>query len=302
MNVLIAGATGTIGTALCRKLLDAGHNVTALSRNMESAAEKLPRGVRALEWDTSQEPVWADSCSDTGAVINLAGEPIAGGRWTPQRKERIKNSRVNATRRIVGAINSGRITPGVLVNASAIGYYGSHPDRTFTEDDPPGSGFLPEVCTAWEAEADRLDAPGTRLAVIRIGVVLDTGGGVLKQMLPVFRLGMGGRLGTGRQWMSWIHINDLADIIIHTVNTPSAGKVNAVSPNPVTNAEFTKSLAKILKRPALFPVPSFVIRLIFGEMGGLLLDSQKVAPAKLTESGFTFTFTEISAALQNLLG
>jgi uncharacterized protein (TIGR01777 family) len=278
MNISISGASGFIGRHLMKSLAQAGHSVCALSRHAPAA----------------------ESLREADAIIHLAGEPVAQ-RWTAAAKQRILDSRVVGTRNLVEAL--GRLTrrPETLICASAIGYYGSRGDEVLTESSAPGSGFLPEVCVAWEREAQAAEAFGIRVVRVRTGVVLDANGGALVRMLPPFRMGLGGRLGSGRQWMSWIHLEDLAALFQFAVESQVRGPLNAVAPNPVTNSDFTRELAHALRRPAVFPVPEFALKMLFGEMADVLLASQRVAPAAAEAAGFRFRFPQLAPALESLL-
>jgi hypothetical protein len=274
MNITITGASGFIGRRLMKSLAKAGHSVRALSRHAQ--------------------PVECD------VVIHLAGEPVAQ-RWTAEAKRRIRESRVAGTRNLVEALATLTHRPEVLICASAIGYYGSRGDEILTESSSPGSGFLPEVCVAWEREAQAAEAFGMRVVRVRMGLVLDAGGGALVRMLPPFRMGVGGRLGSGQQWMSWIHLEDLVGLFQFAVERQVRGPLNAVAPHPVTNSDFTRELARALRRPALFPVPGFALRLLFGEMAEVLLASQRVTPAAAEAAGFRFRFPQLAPALEGLL-
>jgi uncharacterized protein (TIGR01777 family) len=234
------------------------------------------------------------------AVVHLAGETVAQ-RWNDAVKRRIRDSRVLGTRRLVDAIARVQHRPKVLVCASAIGFYGDRGDEVLTETSPPGSGFLVDVCREWEAEADRAAQLGLRVVKLRIGFVLGKDGGALAQMVPAFRALVGGRLGSGRQWMPWIHVNDVADMFVHAVGNDISGVWNATAPNPVTNLEFTRAMAAVLHRPAIFPVPEFALTLAFGELGRHMLDSARVVPQAAEKSGYSFRYPELRPALRDLL-
>ena len=259
-------------------------------------------GEGQIPWDPAQ-PIAADSVSGFEAVIHLAGETVVG-RWTAAKKARIRNSRVLGTRSLAQALAQASQRPRVLITASAVGYYGDRGDEILREDSPPGEGFLCEVCREWEAATEPAAAAGIRTAHLRIGVVLSPVGGALQKMLTPFKMGVGGNMGNGRQWWSWIDVQDLVGAMHHILKTDRLeGPVNVVAPTPVTNAEFTKTLASVLSRPAIFPMPAFAARLAFGQMADeLLLASQRVEPAKLTASGHAFQYSDLRAALQNLLG
>jgi len=275
--VALTGARGFIGRALTGRLSAAGHAV---------------RPVKLRE---------AQAVSACDAVIHLAGEPVAQ-RWTAQAKQRILASRADGTRRLIGELEKLSAPPRVLVCASAIGIYGSRGDEILDERSGRGDGFLAEVCVALEQAADRAAALGMRIVKLRIGIVLGLGGGALARMLPAFRVGVAGRLGSGRQWMSWIHVDDLVGLIeFALIHDGVAGPVNATAPNPVTNAQFTAELARTLHRPAFVPVPAFALKLMFGEMASVLVDGQRVLPRAALEAGFSFEYPEIGPALRNLL-
>jgi uncharacterized protein (TIGR01777 family) len=257
--------------------------------------------VGAKSWNASQ-PVDPQIFSDIDTVYHLAGESVFHGRWNNAKKERIRASRVDGTRHLVDGIAKAEKKPTTLICSSAVGFYGDRGDTPLTERSTGGDDFLAAVCRDWEAEALRAEELGIRVVLVRTGIVLGRGGGALKQMLPPFKLGLGGRIGSGRQYMPWIHIDDLIGIMLYArENTSLRGPVNAVAPNPVTNRVFTKSLAGALHRPALFPVPGFALKTALGEFGEVLLGSQRVIPETLTSSGFTFDFPEIDSALQDLL-
>jgi hypothetical protein len=275
VNIAITGASGMIGQRLRERLVEAGHTPRAIPR---------AAGIPACD-----------------AIVNLAGEPIAQ-RWTEAAKKRIYDSRVEGTRRLVNELSAQSHRPGVLVCASAVGYYGSRGDEILTENSPPGSGFLPTLALDWEESARTAEALGIRVISLRFGVVLGHGGALAK-LLPPFRLGAGGRLGSGRQWMSWIHIDDVVNLMLFALeNAALKGAVNATAPHPVTNDEFTRRLAAALHRPAIFPVPAFALKLVFGEMSEVLLDSQRVLPTAAQAAGFRFQYPELSASLQDILG
>jgi uncharacterized protein (TIGR01777 family) len=277
MNISISGASGFVGRHLMKSLAQAGHSPRALSRHAPP-----PESLREAD-----------------AIIHLAGEPLAQ-RWTAAAKQRIRESRVAGTRNLVEALAKLPRRPDVLICASAIGYYGSRGDEVLTESSAPGSGFLPEVCVAWEREAQAAEAFGMRVVRVRTGVVLDARGGALVRMLPPFRMGVGGRLGSGRQWMSWIHLEDLAALFQFALESQVRGPLNGVAPNPVTNSDFTRELAHALRRPAVFPVPGFALRLLFGEMADVLLASQRVVPGAAEAAGFRFRFPQLAPALESL--
>ncbi len=280
------------------KLLAArGHRLHVLSRH---AGTNLPAGVGLTVWDPLG-PAPEAPLRDADAVLHLAGEPVAQ-RWTAAAKQRIHDSRVIGTRNLVAALANRSPRPSALVCGSAIGYYGSRGDEILSEDSDPGTGFLADVCVAWEREAAQAEALGMRVTRIRTGLVLDPRGGALKPMLTPFRLGLGGPLGGGGQWMSWIHASDLAEMIRFALENPSPPVLNGVAPGPVTNADFTRALAAALHRPAFFSVPKVALRMLFGEMADMLFASQRVASTAAESAGFRFQHPQLAAALADLLG
>lgn len=297
MKIAISGASGLIGRRLLKNLSAAGHSMHVLSRH---AGTNMPPGVKLSAWDPVKSQPPEESLRDAGAVIHLAGEPVAQ-RWTAQAKERIRESRVIGTRNMVQAIERLPRRPEALICASATGYYGSRGDEVLNESSAPGGGFLPEVCEAWEKEAQAAEALGVRVVRVRTGVVLDPRGGALQRMLPPFRMGVGGKLGGGKQWMSWIHLEDLAAMFQFTLDHPMRGAFNGVAPYPVSNSEFTSALGQALHRPAIFPVPAFALKVLFGEMAEILLASQRVAPVAAEAAGFRFRFPQLAPALADLL-
>jgi uncharacterized protein (TIGR01777 family) len=275
MIVAITGASGLIGTRLRQKLEETGH--TALA---------IPRGGALPACD---------------AIVNLAGEPVAQ-RWTSAAKKRIQDSRVEGTRRLLSELSGRNHRPRTLVCASAVGYYGSRGDQALTEASPPGSDFLAQVVMDWEEAAQTGESLGMRVVRMRFGMVLGQGG-ALKKLLPLFRLGAGGKLGSGHQWMAWIHLEDAVNLILFALNLAVIrGAVNATAPQPVTNDEFTNRLAIALHRPAVLPVPAFALKLVLGEMAGMLLASQRVLPTVAKSAGFRFQFPDLHSALENLFG
>jgi uncharacterized protein (TIGR01777 family) len=292
MRVLVTGGTGLVGKPACDALRAAGHSVTIVSRE----PGRVP--ARAVGWDGLRSVM-----SETDAIVNLAGAPIAGGRWTDARKAEIRRSRVEGTRALVDAIAAADPRPTVLVSASAIGYYGDRGDEPLDETARPGTGFLARVCIEWEAEARRAETFGLRVVLARFGIVLAPDGGALSAMLLPFRAGLGGTLGSGRQWMSWVHRDDVVGLLRDAVAKDAyAGPVNATSPNPVTNKDFTKALGRALHRPAILPVPGFGLRLVLGEMASMLLSSQRVLPAVARGVGYEWRQPELPAALETCVG
>jgi uncharacterized protein (TIGR01777 family) len=293
-RILISGASGLIGTALLPSLSAAGYDPALLVRGATSNRTHI-------RWAPA-ESIDANAVSGFDAVIHLAGESIAG-RWTRAKKARIHNSRILGTTHLSEALAHAPQPPRVLVCASAIGYYGDRGEEILREDSPPGQGFLPSVCRDWERASESASKAGIRTVNMRLGIVLSARGGALAKMLFPFRLGLGGNMGNGRQWWSWIHIDDIVGAIHHILKADSLqGPVNLVSANPVRNAEFTRILAGVLSRPAVFPMPSFMAKLAFGQMGEeLLLASQRVEPAKLIASGYSFRYSDLQKSLTSLL-
>ena len=298
MRVAVTGATGLIGSALVPFLRGGGHEVTPLRR--VAASE---RG-RSAGWDPATGALSAGALVGVDSVVHLAGENIAGGRWTAARKARIRDSRVDGTRRLAEALAALPQPPRTLVAASAIGFYGDRGSEELDESSAPGSGFLPEVCQAWEEAAQPAHEAGIRVVHLRIGIVLTPAGGALGQMLLPFRMGVGGVIGSGRQYMSWVALDDVLGGILHALRTGGlAGAANLVAPNPATNAAFTKTLGRVLRRPTILPLPAFGARLAFGEMAdALLLASSRVHPVRLREGGFSFGYPELEDALRHVLG
>jgi len=298
-RILVSGVSGSIGTALLPSLASGGVEIARLMR-VDSHVSPAAAMV-TIPWDPAR-PIAPEAVSGFDAVIHLAGESIVG-RWTAAKKTKIRDSRVVGTRNLAEALAQARNKPQVFVCSSAIGYYGDRGDEVLNEKSAPGTGFLAEVCREWEAATQPAADAGIRTVQIRTGVVLSRKGGALGKMLPAFRMGVGGRLGSGRQWMSWIDVEDVASAIHHILKTDQLqGPVNMVAPKPVTNTEFTETLASVLSRPAIFPVPAFAVKLAFGEMGEtVLLASQRVEPLRLAASGCSFRFSELRASLENTL-
>jgi len=302
MRVLITGGSGLIGRALSANLARDGNEVIILTRQPERVIG-LPAGVSASWWDGHTTEGWSSLVDDADAIVNLAGENISSGRWTEKRKQAILQSRLNAGQAVVQAIKTAARKPRVVIQASGIGYYGPHYDEEITEETPPGHDFLARLAMDWESSTASLESLGVRRAVIRTGVVLSTDGGALPRMSLLFRLFAGGRLGSGRQWFPWIHIDDEVGAIRFLIeNETASGPFNLTAPVPLNNAEFSRLLGQRLGRPALIPTPAFALRLLFGEMATVLLDGQRAIPRRLIDLGFTFRFPEADPALSNLLG
>lgn len=289
MKVTVVGATGLIGRRLVDALLRDGHGVIAVSRTGSAVAD-----APGVAWDPATAPMPAAALDGADAVVNLAGAGIGDSRWTTERKALIVSSRQLATRGIVSALAQGG--PRALVNAGAVGYYGTGEERR-TEASAPGDDFLAETCLAWEEDAFAARAHGVRVCVVRFGIVLAREGGALKKQLPPFRLGLGGPIGGGRQWVSWVHIDDAVGVLIHALTHDVSGALNAVAPNPVRQAEFATALGAALHRPAVLPTPAFALRLAMGEMATLALDGQQVHPEATLGAGYAFRHTDVREAL-----
>ncbi len=303
MRVLITGGSGFVGQRLCRRLVDAGHRVQVVSRSPAQAAKVLPEGadVRVSALDFVDAP--------PGVLVNLAGEPIADKRWSDTQKERLIDSRINATRELVmlcEQLSQTAKAPRVLVSGSAMGYYGDQGGGEdappVTEQTPPHDEFAHRLCKRWEQAAAGVKDFGVRLAILRTGLVLDEGGGMLKKLLPPFKLGLGGRLGKGDQYMPWIHREDLVEMILWLIEKEHlSGPFNGSAPEPVTNREFTEAIGRHLKRPTPFPVPAMVLETAFGEMSRLLLTGARMVPQRFEEEGFSFRYPTLDKALDDIL-
>ena len=293
MKIVVAGSSGLIGRALVESLRADGHGVIRLVR-------RSPTTTDELFWEPAKRALDLSGCGEVDAIVNLAGENIAAGRWTPSRKEKILRSRAESTQTLVGACARLVRKPGVFVSASAVGIYGECGEAEVTETRGVGLGFLPEVAMIWETNAEGAARVGIRTVLVRFGVVLAREGGALAKMLPAFRLGLGGRLGDGNQWMSWVSLTDAVGAIRHALtNMQCAGPVNVVSPEAVTNRDFTVILAHVLSRPAIFPVPAWVLRMVFGTMADeTLLVSIRAVPRRLKDTGFVFREPNLEAALR----
>jgi uncharacterized protein len=302
MRIIVAGATGFIGSALLARLREDGHALTLLTR---AKSARTPVGSTTIVWQPGSAGDWRrpleEAMAAADGVVNLAGEPIAGGRWTEARKQRLRASRVETTRALVDAIGKNRNSVKFLINASAVGYYGPCGDEIVTEANPPGSDFLARLCRDWEAEALGAETRGVRVVLLRTGIVLGKSGGALAKMLPPFRFFLGGPLGSGRQWMPWIHLEDEIGLIAFLIRSSAHGAVNATAPEPVTMKEFCTTLANVMRRPCWAPVPAFVLRAALGEMADMLLTGQRAVPAEAQKLGYRFRYRSLRPALENIL-
>jgi uncharacterized protein (TIGR01777 family) len=297
MKILITGGTGFIGRELCKALRESGHQLTVLSRKPETVATLCGTEVKAI---SKLDELSANAMFD--AIINLAGEGIADARWSPARKQVLLDSRVKVTEQLIAFIDRAQKKPGVLISGSAVGYYGNQGATELDESSAFDDGFSNKLCADWEAAAEQAKAYGVRLCIIRTGLVIGAKGGFLKRMLLPFKLGLGGRLGDGSQWMSWIHMKDYIRILQLALETSKLeGIFNATAPHPVSNDQFTRCLAKILNRPAFLPVPAFALSILMGEMSELLLGGQRVLPKRLQQENFKFEFTTLEKALRDVL-
>ena len=310
MRFVIAGGTGFIGSPLAEVYAEEGHDVQVLTRSLSDGEARHDPGtgkpgITRVGWRPSGTAgAWARVVDDADAVINLAGEPLGDARWTPQRKAVLRDSRILATRSLIEAIRSASRPPRVFISSSAIGYYGASGAEPKTEDSPAGTSFLARLAEEWEAEARKAESTGTRVVLLRTGLVLERSGGALPRMMRPFRYFVGGRIASGRQYMSWVHRLDVIEMIRWIIETPEViGAVNATAPHPVTNREFTRALGRALRRPALLPVPAFALKTIFGEMAEpLLLTGQRVIPARAQSHGYHFRYPEIDIAMRGIFG
>lgn len=300
-SVIISGGTGLIGKALSRRLAAEGKQVRILTR--DAAGRKADPGVELIEWDGRTTAGWLERFEGVDMVIHLAGANLGGSPWTAKRRQLIVSSRVESGQALVQAVRTVSQRPRVLIQASAVGYYGDSEEAEFTEDDPPGKGWLPEVCTAWEAATREVEDLGLRRVIIRTGLVLDREEGLLTTMALPVRMGAGGPIGNGRQWMSWIHREDEVNAILSLLENDSAvGAYNLTAPHPRRNADFVRALAGVLHRPYWLPAPAFAVRAVLGKMSELALKGQNVQPKRLEEAGFHFDYPDLTAALADLYG
>jgi uncharacterized protein (TIGR01777 family) len=305
MKVAITGATGFVGSRLVERLQAEGHQISVLTRSVEQAKRVFPTAVfpnvEIVAYSPLESGNWQRSISGCDAVVNLAGAPIAESRWTPERKQEISDSRKIGTRKIVEAIAQANPKPTVLINSSAIGFYGTSETATFEESAKPGSDFLAQVCQDWENEAERVKSSGVRLVILRTGIVLGMGGAIAKMLLP-FRMFAGGPIGSGRQWFSWIHRDDLVSLILQALTqTDMAGTYNATAPNPVRMAELCQALGQVMNRPSWLPVPDFALEALLGDGAQVVLQGQQVLPKRTELSGFKFAYSTVKPALEEIL-
>jgi len=299
-KILVTGATGFIGQKLCAHLAESRHEIVALSRFPEKASEVLPSGTNVYLWQSHESEPPSEAFQEIDAVIHLAGENVAG-RWTKSKQRAIHDSRVIGTRKLIATMRAADATPEVFISASAIGFYGDRADEVLTEESTGGSDFLAGVCAGWETAAQEAMSTTTRVVKLRTGIVLGRGGGALGAMKKIFALGMGGPIGSGKQWWSWIHISDLLNLIDHCLEHSLEGPINATSPNPVRQKDFAKAMGKALKRPAFMPAPAFAIKTVLGGFSTELLSSKNVLPNRALSSGYTFQYPEIAPALTDIL-
>ena len=302
MRIVITGGTGLIGQHLALDLVKDHHEVIILSRSPERPHDSPPEGMKIVKWDGQTTEGWLSYADGAKAIVNLAGESLAAGRWTDERKARIMNSRIKAGQAVAQAVEKAARKPEVVIQASAIGYYGPRLEGEFIETSPPGNDFGSQVCIRSEASSASVDQYGVRRVILRTGVVLDAQRGALPPLLMPFRFFVGGPIGSGKQWFSWIHISDEIRAIRFLIENPQAsGAYNLCAPGPMTNAQFAKMAGRVLKRPAYLPLPGIFFKLLFGEMSTVLLDGQKVIPMRLMTDGFTFHFPDAESALRDLL-
>ena len=300
MRVIITGGTGLIGSALANALSSEDNEVIVLTRNPRPVPE-LSTKVQQVKWDAATADGWGHLANGAGAIVNLGAEGLADGRWSEERKKRIYSSRVNAGKAVTEAIAAAAVKPKVVIQSSAVGYYGPRHDEIVTESASPGSDFLSQVCFDWEASTARVEAMGVRRAIIRSGIVLSNEGGAWPRIVLPFKLFAGGPIGSGKQFWSWIHLDDeVAAIRFLIDNEKGRGIFNLTAPNPLSNREFAQKLGAVMRRPAIMPVPSFALQILFGEMSTVLLEGQRVIPQHLQELGFTFQFPTAEAAFKAL--
>jgi uncharacterized protein (TIGR01777 family) len=305
MKVAITGATGFVGSRLLERLQKQGTKIQVLTRNTERARRLFPASaypdVEIIAYTPTDSGSWQNEIADTDGIVNLAGTPISEGRWTTERKQEILNSRKLTTQKIVEAIAKSPTKPKVLVNASAVGYYGTSETATFNENSPSGNDFLAQVCQDWEAEAQKVTDSNVRLVILRFGIVLGMGGALGKMITP-FKLFAGGPIGSGKQWFSWIHVDDIVSLILQALTTPEmSGVYNATAPYPVRMAELSAKMGEVMNRPSWLPVPAFAIEAMLGDGAVVVLEGQKVSPQRTLESGFKYNYSELKPALEEIL-
>jgi uncharacterized protein len=302
MRIIITGGSGFIGSRLSDDLIKSGHEVIILSRSPSNTRQRFPNGIKVERWDGNTAQNWGNLVNRNSAIINLAGENLSTGQWTTIRKKRIIESRVNAGKAIVDAIQLAKEKPRVLIQASAVGYYGVHQDELIKESQSAGDDYLGVVCTKWEASTSEVEEYGIRRVILRTGLVLDAKQGALPRLALPFKFFVGGKIGSGKQYIPWIHIQDeIRAIKFLLEEEATSGAFNLSTPNPVTNAEFAKTLGRVMKRPSIFPVPSIAIKILFGEMSIVILEGQRAIPDRLQEAGFEFNFPILEDALKNIL-
>jgi uncharacterized protein (TIGR01777 family) len=304
MRVFVTGGSGLVGSRLKKRIRERGDEVAILTRRPDAIAKEP--GVFAVAGDPTQKGPWMDAIKDCDAIVNLVGEGIFNKRWSPAFKDVLIKSRIESTKNVVEGLKaSPKKSDGsakVLVSASAIGYYGPHGDEKLTESSPPGNDIMAKLCVDWEAAARHAEAAGVRVVIIRVGVVLDKNGGALAKMLPPFRMFVGGPIGDGKQYMSWIHHDDLVGQILFAIDQPNVvGPMNGTAPKPVTNAEFSKALGKVLGRPSFMPTPAFMLGLALGEVAGVITKGQNVLPKASLDAGYAFRFADVESALREIL-
>lgn len=301
-RIIVTGATGLIGKKLTTALIQRGDEIVIFSRNINKAKSNFPEAKNFVEWDYHKPEIWKSQLEKSDAVVHLAGTNLFAKRWNESFKRKVIESRKISTQNLTEAIKSCKNKPEVFISASGIGYYGDCGDSVLSEESPAGNDFLADVCKVWESESAKVENFGLRNVRVRTGLVLSTEDGALKQMLPSFKFFIGGPLGNGNQWASWLHIDDIVRIYVHAIdNKKLTGAVNAAAPNPVRMKEFAHTLGKVLKRPSLFPVPKFMLKIVVGEAAEVVTASQRIDVKKLLESGYQFKFTELESALRNLL-